>query len=196
MFLTQTIIMVYGIIFLIILFIFLLIIFFFPFKIKMMSYFDLFRGVGFYCFSVLKFKILCGRVFFSNGEICVQNQNNRFQQNPEDTKFFKKFFSHIYKNFYIVSFNVYYEGGIKDNAAVSAVMCGTMQIILSVVFSFLKSKNCDSAFEKFIIYCPLKNECNYVFEGTFSISIFSLLKSFIISRIELNNAVHTKYKEK
>lgn len=175
---------------------FLFFISFFPFKLSAKAYIDIAKNGGFYCFRLLGFRILCGRMQIDKGKLRFENQGGRLQNDPNASTFLPIFVSQLYKNLDVVALDLYFEGGLDDNPDMSAVMCGSVETIVSIIFAYLKTKNDMGSFRKNIAFIPTSTECNFVLDGALAVSLFDIFKSLIAARMELKHLAQTSVEEK
>lgn len=149
-----------------------------PFKIRLMGHFNLMELKGFYCFKVLMFKVLNGRITKKESGIVMENSIN-FMDGKIGKEYMKKFTSEIVSRTDVKKVELYFTGGIRDNSFSSAIICGGVSSFVQTVYGYLSHK-----FDNVSLFSdvsPTFNEDNLelTFDACISISILSIIISAI-----------------
>ena len=119
---------------------FLLMIVVFPFKIRLMSHFNLINLKGFYCFKFWRIKLLCGKILIDeNNKIEIKNSNNIFDSGY-DKEFVKKLSSEFLDRMSVKKFEIFFTGGLVDDSYTSAILCGAVSSFVQSLYSYLSQK--------------------------------------------------------
>lgn len=112
----------------------------YPIKAVAKVHVNLVNLKAFYCIKVLFIKILCGTTYIEDNRLIIQNSHNllyNMQNTPKQMIIIKN----IVKRISVAKMQIYFCGGIKNNAYQTAILCGYMQAITSALFGFLITKN-------------------------------------------------------
>lgn len=95
---------------------------------------------AFYSIKVLFIKLLCGTTYIEDNRLIIQNSHN-FLYNMKDTKKQMVITKNIVKRISVSKLQIYFCGGIKNNAYQTAIICGYAHGISSALISYLITKN-------------------------------------------------------
>lgn len=173
-------------------FVALLFLLFFPFKIRVRAHFNIVSNNGFFCVRFAFFNILCGRLRFANDfRFEIETQKTFFDIEKKISKRTELFLKHLIKQVDVMFLDFVFEGGKKDDAYITSLLCGGVQAASSALFSILKTKNVSGSFRKNVLVDFQKNAIAFSIDTAISISVFDIFKSYIFS---IKNA-HNKAKE-
>ena len=112
----------------------------FPFKTRLMTHINLLSTKGFYSFKVMRVKLLTGRFYLDNDSgFQVENSNDLVSQNY-NKPFVKKLTKEFLKRIDIKKVEMYFSGGLKNDAYSSAIICGAVSSTIQSFYSFLSEK--------------------------------------------------------
>ena len=90
-----------------------------------MGHFNIFELKGYYCFKVLFFKFLNGRITMQNDGLKMENSVN-FMDGYYNGNFLKELSKQIIKRIDIKKIEVFFTGGVSNDSFTSAIMCGSV----------------------------------------------------------------------
>ena len=90
--------------------------FVFPFKVRLMSHFNLIEKKGFYSFKFWRINLLCGMIFVDeNNKVNIENINNKFKDSYKEY-YMKSFSMNLLKALTVKKVELFFSGGIKENS--------------------------------------------------------------------------------
>ena len=144
----------------------LVLIFIFPFKIRLMSHLNMFEMKGFYTFKIMRFQLLCGKVYVQNGEIVSNNSVNFFSKNYN-----KQFMKELSKQ-------------LVSRIDVKAMLCGSVSSLVETTYSILSQKYDNVKLFEDINPTYNDNNLEVTFDIVVSVSIYEIVKSIIIAQFK------------
>ena len=126
------------IVFLVLTLIFMLL--FCPFKIRLMSHFNMLKKKGFYSLKVLKIKLLCGRAYLNkNNQLVVENSIN-IMKSHKSKDFILTFAKNFVSKINVKKIEIFFTGGMQNDSYSSAILCGVMSASVETLYSVLSQK--------------------------------------------------------
>lgn len=156
----------------------------FPFKARFMGHFNLIEKKGFYSFKIWRIKILCGRIFVNNeNKIQIENMNNKLKGGYENN-FMKEWGKKLLKVVAVKKVELFFNGGIKQNSFSSAILCGSANLLISLLYSFLSQ-----TYENVKLYEDVtptfdNNSLELTFDFVVEVSILQIITSLIKTKIK------------
>ena len=112
----------------------------YPIKAVAKVHINLVNLKAFYSIKVLFIKLLCGTTYIEENRLIIQNSHNLLY-NMKDTQKQMVIIKNIVKRISVSKLQIYFSGGIKNNAYQTAMLCGYAHAITSALFGFLITKN-------------------------------------------------------
>ncbi len=156
-----------------------------PFKIRLMGHFNIFELKGYYCFKVLFFKFLNGRITMQNDGLKMENSVN-FMDGYYNGNFLKELSKQIIKRIDIKKIEVFFTGGVSNDSFTSAIMCGSVSSVVETVFGILTQKYEGIKLYKDISPTFNENNLELTFDGVISISLLAIFLSVLATIFKSN----------
>ncbi len=121
--------------------IFIILILALPFKVKVKMHVNLINPQAYYSIKVAFLKLICGKAYIQSNKFIVQNTHNIFKTEGKMSKKEACIIKQIIKNINITRAEIYFTGGIKDDAYQTAMLCGNMYAISSAITAYLITNN-------------------------------------------------------
>ena len=111
-----------------------------------------------------------------------KNGKNKYfplEINNESIKNYTDFQSILFKKIYFKTIAIYFNFGLKDDAFVSTMVCGYIDVFSKIAYSFLKTKKSE-VLMNLKVYPSFKNNViKFGIKAKISLSLYDLLWSFI-----------------
>lgn len=112
-----------------------------PFPIKFKCHVNGIKLLSFYSIKFWFFKVLCGKAYIEDNKFIMQNTHNHIYSNDKNAIKQQVFLKSIIKRISVHRAELYFTGGMQDDAYVSAMLCGYVQVISSALISVIITKN-------------------------------------------------------
>ncbi len=157
----------------------LLMIILFPFKVRLMTHFNVLSFKGYYSFKIWRFKLLCGKIERDdNGEFKITNANNILKGDLSNP-FIKSLSKEILDRIELKKIEIFFSGGFINDSFSSAMMCGTISSAIKSIYGYLSLMYEDVKLYEDINPTYDENNLELTFSGMISISLFKLFTSVI-----------------
>ena len=111
---------------------------------------------------------------------------------PYNSFFMPLFVFILYSALDVFSLDIKVDIGSEDNPALSACFSGFALAFLGSVYGYFKTKNPKAGFKKQVVFLPQENACKIYVLSFIGVSIFNVVRSLILARIERAKSVQTK----
>ena len=152
----------------------------FPFKTRAMAHVNLLELKCFYSVKIWIVKILCGMANFENERLNVFNDKTIFSGEYDDK--LKAFSKEVLKHISVKKVELFFTGGAKDNSFSSAMICGTMLLIVETIYANLSLLYEDVKMYKDIEPTFKEDNFELTIDVVASISVVNLLISVFKSK--------------
>lgn len=112
----------------------------YPLKIVVKFHINVLTQRAFYSIKFIFVKLLCGTAYIQNKRLIIQNSHNLIY-NTQNKEFQTQLLKCILPKIDITKLQIYFSGGIANNAYQTAMICGYMYSITSAIFSYFITKN-------------------------------------------------------
>ncbi len=113
----------------------------YPFKINFKLHINFINLKSFYSLKVLFIKLLCGTTYIEQNNLIIQNTHNLVYNSSKDAQKQMREMTNIAKKIEISKVQIFFTGGIEDNAYQTAMICGYMYAISSALISYIITTN-------------------------------------------------------
>ena len=101
-----------------------------------------------YSIKVLGIKLLCGTTYIEDSRLIIQNTHNKIKIPEGKMDEQMMIMKHIIKKISVDKLNLFFTGGIKDDAYYTAMLCGYVYSISSALIAKLITKhNCINIYQ-------------------------------------------------
>lgn len=154
---------------------FILMIFAFPFKTRIMGHINLLEMKCYYSVKAWLLKLLCGKIIVENSKVKMTNENTLFS-NSYNEEFMKLLTKEILSKINVKKVEIFFTGGFKENSFSSAIICGTILMIVQTFFGYLSLTEENVKIYEDINPTFNENNLELTVDIVVSISIFGLIK--------------------
>ena len=170
---------------------FLLMILVFPFKVRLMSHFNLIDLKGFYCFKFWRIKLLCGMIVLDeNNNIEVKNSNNIFDSGY-DKNFVKNLAGEFLDRLNVKKIEIFFTGGFVDDSYSSALVCGTVSSFVKGMYGFLSQKYDNVELYEDVSATFNETNMDLTFDVVVTISFLQIILSLLkVNKIKKKESVY------
>lgn len=159
----------------------------YPLTLRLKVYYNAKKNTGklqlkFFNLNVtdLMFSIHVGYIKFTNRK--HRNFYLPIEFSEQAIQEYNNFQEILFKKTYFKKMAIYFNFGNKDNAFVSAMACGIVDIVTKILYSILKTKKSEVLFESKVYPNFNSNVIKIGLKAKISISIYDLLWSFLESK--------------
>lgn len=112
----------------------------YPFKISLKLHINFVTKQSFYSIKVVFIKLLCGTTYIEDNRLVIQNSDNLIYTTGNQKKQMEQI-KQLVKKIVPAKLQIYFSGGIQNDAYQTAMLCGYIYAITSSIFTFCISKN-------------------------------------------------------
>lgn len=154
----------------------------FPFKVSVKAHLNVLSNRGFFCVKMAFLTLICGRLRLSSDlRLEFESQKTVFDVNKKLSKRAAVFLEILLKKIDVMFLDFFFEGGKKDDAFTTALICGSFQVLSSSFFSIMKTKNTSATFRKNVLINFQKDTFALSLDTAIAVSLFDVLSSFVRS---------------
>ena len=165
---------------------------FFPFLISVDANFDAQEKQVRYLIKFCGIRIIDGRAVMEGTNVKYYNTRAWFVGDKKVSEILPLFFYILFSALDVLSLDVKVCIGNEDNPAISAWLSGLVLAALGDVYGYFKTKNPKAGFKKNVVFVPQENVCRVYLLSFIGVSIFNVIKSLVLARIEKSKSVQTK----
>ncbi len=148
---------------------------------------------------VYKMKILSLKMLYKDNKVLLyinkKQQDLNIELSQKQVLFIDQFISNIKDKIQITIIEVNASIGIKDNAYQTAMTCGTLNLLIYIIFTILKTNKPTASFYSSVI--PLYKEDKFLIKTKIcvKISMNELLYSVVISLLSVRRRMYERNKK-
>lgn len=113
----------------------------YPFSFRLKVHADAINLVCFYSLKINFIKLLCGKSSITSSTLVTQNTHDLILAPMKSSPMQKAFVKQLLPKIKISKAEVYFTGGVESNACTTALLCGSVQILSSILTSALISSS-------------------------------------------------------
>lgn len=157
----------------------------FPFKTRVITHVNLLNTKGYYNLKVMRIKLLTGRFFIDeNDGFVVENSADLISSNY-NKPFIKSLSKNLLENINVKKVELYYTGGLKNDAYVSAMLGGFISSVIKIIYSYLSEKYDDVKLYEDVETTFYDNNLEFTFSVVVSVSLMKIMTSIFKANKEI-----------
>lgn len=166
----------------------------YPFKVCAKVHINLIKFKAFYSLKVMFIKLLCGTTYIEDNNLIIQNTHNLIYNSQQNTKKQMLIMQNIAKRISVAKLQVYFSGGVKNNAYQTAMLCGYAYAITSAMLAYLITKNnCINIFQD-IDPQYSSDALDITLKCVLEISMLDVIGALIVSAFKFKEVLDDKTK--
>lgn len=156
--------------------------------LKLKVFFNVKKNIGKLQFKFVGLRIINVSFCFGKGYIKFTKRNGKtkylpLEINQQSFQEYADFEEILFKKIYFMTLKIYFNFGIKDNAFVSCMVCGYVDILSKIFYSVLKTKKSEVNLCLKVYPCFKQNVIKFGIKAKISLSLFDLAWSFVEAKI-------------
>lgn len=112
----------------------------YPFKVSVKFHINAITKQAFYSIKVAFVKLLCGTTYIEDNHLIIQNSHNLIYT-TQNKEFQTQLLKCVIPQLSVTKLQIYFCGGISNDAYKTAMLCGYIYSITSAIFTFFITKN-------------------------------------------------------